>query len=287
MSVVIPTIGRPRLLEQCLRSILANEPGPAEVVVGDQSGDVHIAALIRDLGDARLVRAACDGTGASRARNAALGAASHDVVMLTDDDCRVGREWVATGWAHLASRSDTIVTGRVLPGSNDMAPVPSTTTDEAVRDWTGIPNRGVLSTGNMAARRSELLGLGGFDERPSLRRAAEDNDLCFRWIAAGNRLEYHPDLVVWHEDWRPPAEVRAVHARYARGQGAFYAKHLVRGDRTVGRFLLEDLRHSCRARIAALRRRTRRSDSVTAAIPWMLVGVAHGLLDAARRRRQP
>ena len=180
--------------------------------MGDQSGDVHIAALMGDLGDARLVRVACDGIGASRARNAALQSASHDVVMLTDDDCRVGSEWVAVGWAHLASRSGTIVTGRVLPGSNDGAPIPSTMTDEAVRDWTGVPNRGVLSTGNMAARRSELIGLGGFDERPSLRGAAEDNDLCFRWIGAGKHLEYHPDVVVWHEDWRPPDEVRAVYA---------------------------------------------------------------------------
>jgi glycosyltransferase involved in cell wall biosynthesis len=39
LSVVLPTIGRAELLVACLASIAACEPGAAEIIVVDQSGD--------------------------------------------------------------------------------------------------------------------------------------------------------------------------------------------------------------------------------------------------------
>ncbi len=43
VSVVVPTIGRMAMLEDCLRSILACDPQPDEIVVADQSS--HGAAV--------------------------------------------------------------------------------------------------------------------------------------------------------------------------------------------------------------------------------------------------
>src|SRR4051812_3752660 len=92
VSVVVPTVGRRELLRACLRSIHECDPHADEVLVVDQSGDPTLSELV---GPARLIR--CDGSGVARAVNLGLEAASHPVVLITHDDCTVGREWVGAG----------------------------------------------------------------------------------------------------------------------------------------------------------------------------------------------
>ena len=111
--------------------------------------------------------------------------------------------------------------------------VPSTKSDPEPHDYTGQLMSGVLYPANMVASRAALRAIGGFDERASLRLAAEDNDLCYRWIVSGREFRYEPALVVWHHDWRTPEQLLRTHVVYATAQGAFYAKHLHAGDRHV------------------------------------------------------
>jgi hypothetical protein len=54
-------------------------------------------------------------------------------------------------------------------------------------------------------------------------------------------MRFEPVLVVWHNDWRTPAQLRRLYWRYGRWQGAFYAKYLLQGDRRVLRFLRADV----------------------------------------------
>jgi GT2 family glycosyltransferase len=90
----------------------------------------------------------------------------------------------------------------------------------------------------MAVDRRLVLELGGFDERLD---AAEDNDLCYRWLRAGRRLVYRPEMRVWHHAWRDDDELRDLHVSYARWQGVFYGKHLRSGDLRVLKFVGKDL----------------------------------------------
>jgi hypothetical protein len=57
--------------------------------------------------------------------------------------------------------------------------------------------RRFFTTNNLVVPRAEFLELGGFDETFAL-AAAEDRDLCERWVGAGRDLEYAPDVVVDH-----------------------------------------------------------------------------------------
>ena len=116
--------------------------------------------------------------------------------------------------------------------------------------------------------------------------AAEDNDLCYRWLRAGRQLRYEPALVVWHHDWRSPAELVRTHITYAHGQGAFYAKHLRAGDRRILPLLSWDLRHGARAVVAGLlRRRPRWRDPYREMVISLIVGIARGLPEADRLAR--
>jgi GT2 family glycosyltransferase len=277
VSVVIPTIGRVDLLRACLDSLAACRPAPTEVVVVDQSGGDEVAALARRFEHIGARAAPMDERGVARARNRGLEEVRHEVMALTDDDCAVAPDWI--GLAHeLAARyPGAIVTGRVLPGHGE-GHVPSTRTEQEPRDFTGQPHAGALYTNNAVVPRSEALALGGFDVRLP---KASDNDFGYRWLVSGRPMRFDPRLVVWHYDWRTPAQVRRLYLRYGRWQGAFYAKHLLRGDRRVLRFLRWDLEFL--ARTLWLRLVRRRKVPVTPALVHVL-GLPLGFWEGRRFR---
>lgn len=243
-TVVVPTLGRPLLLRECLESLGRCKPQAAEVLVVDQSHSPEVRAVVAEFAGigARIVTS--DGRGAGAARNVGLREASHELVLMTDDDCTVDKRWVRFAEHHMEANPGALVTGQVLaPDNSDKTP--STINDPEASELTGEVHCGRLFTGNAVVERLALMQFGGFDER--LRPAAEDNDLCYRWLRSGRSLHYEPDLVVWHQDWRSKAELRELYGRYGRGQGVFYAKHLSRGDATMLRFLLTDAYNAARS----------------------------------------
>jgi GT2 family glycosyltransferase len=245
VSVIVRTIGRPTLLESALKSLAGCDPQPAEVLVVDQSDDfssMEVMARV-DLPQGRPIRSRRRGRGL--ALNEGLRNAGHDFALVVDDDCTVRADWVGAAHSAMLEDPDGIISGRVLPGGPDPRAVPSTICSEEPRDYTGDIDSGALYCGNMACPASAVLAFGGFDE--IIRPVAEDCDLCYRWLAAGRRLRYVPDLVVWHHDWRAPEELSQLYVGYAYSRGMFYAKHLRRGDLRMLRYLAGDYHQGLRS----------------------------------------
>lgn len=282
ISVVIPTIGRPELLRSCVASLRACEPAPAEVIVVDQSGNDTIAVEARRDG-VRLID--CQRRGIGIGTNVGLRHASNGVVAVTHDDCTVAKDWVGAAWRHAQEHPAAISTGRVLP-RGDPTSVPSIKTEAMPEDFTGRIVYGALYPANMVVPRDRVLAFGGFDERDTLRLAAEDNDFCYRWLTSGEALRYEPDMLVWHENWRTHEELEKVYVVYARGQGAFYAKHLRAGDKRMIGFIAEDLRSGMRSELAALRhRRPRWADERRGILRGLPAGLLAGWLESGRLMR--
>jgi GT2 family glycosyltransferase len=281
VSVVVPTIGRHRLLRVCLQSIAACDALPDEVLVIDQSGDAETEHVVQEFRSLGVTQLQCRPAGIARAMNVALATARHKWLLVTHDDCTVDRTWIRTG-AGLAAAAGpgTIITGRVLP-AGDSSAVPSTKTDVEAHDYTGDRRWDVLYPSNMILPVPAVTAIGGFDEL--FEAAAEDNDLCYRWLKSGHRLEYRPELVVLHHDWRTRAQLDALYTRYWYGTGQFYAKHLYLGDLRVLRYLGRDLIGFGRARTSIWIRRKR--DETPYARP-MLDGLPSGMLDGWRAVRR-
>ena len=273
-SVIIPTIGRPAQLASALASLAACRPCADEIVIVDQSQGTETGRVIEQFTANGARRIRCDGRGIGLAINAGLRAASYDFVLITNDDCTVAGDWVAVAIQELAHHHLSIVTGSVLP-VGDSRFVPSLKQQPLPGDYTGSVDDGALYGANMAASRTELLDIGGFDER--ITPSAEDNDLCYRWLKSGRSLFYQPAMLIWHRDWRTPAELRILHRRYGEGQGMFYAKHLAAGDWTMLRFLLRDLRACGPAAVRALCRGRRPPDWSEGTLLGLPVGLARGL----------
>jgi GT2 family glycosyltransferase len=282
VSVVVPTIGRGPLLDRCVGSIMACEPPPREVILVDQSAGGEVARIAALHGAQALP---CTARGIAIGTNLGLVHATYRQVMVTHDDCVVAPDWVKIGNALLRDHPGAILTGRVLPPAGS-GYVPSTISATVPRDYTGQVTSGLLYPANMVLDRDAVLAVGGFDERPGLRLAAEDNDLCYRWLRSGRSLRYEPSLTVWHHDWRSPDQLRRTHIEYARGQGAFYAKHLRAGDRQILPLLWWDVRHGVAAVASGLAHRTPRwTDPYREMVGSLLLGILRNLPEADRLAR--
>lgn len=270
VCVLIPTIGRAAQLRRCLASLQAGSRTPDETVVAAQGAWEELAGVVGEFPDLRIRVVRDEGVGRGRALNAGLRAVTADVVLVTDDDCTVAEDWIATAIAALDAQPGCIVTGRVLT-HGDASKVPALKTFERAERLAGPAAFGRLAGGNFAARKADLRRLDGFDER--IVPAAEDNELCYRWLQAGGCLYYEPAMLIWHDDWRSDPALRAVFANYGAGQGAFYGKYLRAGDL---RFVVLVARDAVAA-LARLIRSRGQGDVRSGWFPGMLRGLRAAL----------
>ena len=284
-SVVICTRDRPTLVLDAVRSMLAGREAPAEIVIVDQSArvDSELAALgppVRYLWR--------PGQGLTKARNVAVHAARHEILVFADDDVRVPPGWLGALLHALEDAGDRVaVTGPVLAeeGGNRTF-VPSTVELGEPTIYEGRIGRDVLAGGNSALKKPALEETGGFDERLGAGGrypAADDNDLGYRLLEAGYRIVFAPDAFLYHRAWRPKREYARLRWRYGRGKGGFYAKHLSLRDRHMlcraGRDIggrLARLPHGVRARRRAIGDLAYVAGVLSGAVEWL----------ATERRRQ-
>lgn len=287
VSVVIPTIGRPELLESCLESVAACRPQADEVLVVDQSHAPSVAAVVDRFAAAGARLIPCEGTGFARGTNLGVRSARNHVVLVTNDDCTVDADWVGAAHRLMAEEPEGILTGQVLPGT-DPDRTPSTMVAAEALDYTGDVDLAHLFPGNMAVPRDGFLALGGFDERSSFAVASEDTDYCYRWIRAGGRMRYQPELVVWHHDWRTKDELIRRYVVYGQGEGAFIAKLLHAGDLYGFKVLVRDTKEWAKSIASMLiKGRKRWTDSRRGFLRGLPVGLWRGWRESRRLGRAP
>jgi GT2 family glycosyltransferase len=242
-TLIVCSRNRPALLIASVESVLAGDELPAEIVVVDQSDEPNavLTALSHPGCNVRYLHSRT--VGLSRANNAGIAAARHDVLAFTHDDVRVTPEWLgALVRALLAAGADALVTGQVRPDDAERPGgfAPSTIVDPDPAVYEGRVRADPIYPLNMAVRRSTLERIGGFDVRlgpGTPYPGGEDNDLGFRLLEAGCRIVYAPEAVLYHRAWRTDADYFPLRWSYARAQGAFLAKHFSLRDRfMLGRF---------------------------------------------------
>jgi GT2 family glycosyltransferase len=222
ISVVVPTVGRPRYLERCLTALAASELAPErfEVLVVDDSAGPEVARVAAAASVApRVVRPSH--TGPSGARNAGAGAARSEFVAFTDDDCEPSPGWLPALEKALADNPGAAVGGVTVNG------VPAATTaaaSQAVVDSVHAQfNRDpaaprFFASSNVAFPTLEFRAVGGFDESF---RYAEDREMCERWLRTGHRFAHAPDALVVHMRTMTLREFWRQHYGYGRGASAF------------------------------------------------------------------
>jgi GT2 family glycosyltransferase len=275
VTVVIPTTGG-QVLNGCLSSIAAGTSWPQELIVVDQGQRAEVAAWVAELRgrglNARHLPSRQRGIAA--ATNRGLEQVRTRFVAVTHDDCRVHADWLIRLAARLPEVGDGVLTGRVEPDGDGIVLTVKLADEPAVYRAPQL-DADVLFPPNMAFPIRLLRRVGAFDEHRSLLTAGEDNDWAYRALRAGVPVVYDPTITVGHLARFTRSDLPALYRRYARGQGAFYGKHLRRGDGFIVRRALRDL---LRAPWLLFRGLTTGNPELIAMGTGEVTGLPHGIL---------
>ena len=194
VSVVVPTMGRPELLNRCIAALMAQSLDAAdyEVLIVDDGPSDATRAIVEEWimrQPQRIVYIANHGPhGPAAARNRGWQAAAAQIIAFTDDDTVPDPNWLAGGLAAFEPEVEALV-GRVV------MPLPDQPTDYE-RDASHLETAEFV-TANCFCRRHTLNLLQGFDERFRL-AWREDSDFHFRLLEAGARIKAAPGALVEH-----------------------------------------------------------------------------------------
>jgi len=218
ITVILCTYNRAASLGAALDSVLASlmPSGVAwELLVVDNNSKDNTRAIVTDY-IARFpdrVRYLCETKqGLSNARNAGIQNARGEVIAFMDDDVTLDPNWLQLLTSHLLDGSHSGAGGRVRPPKDFVAP-DWLTLDGGRMDASGVlalfdagDQPGELQKppfgANMAFRREMFEKHGNF--RADLGRCGddlignEDTEFGNRLLAAGERLRYEPEAVVYH-----------------------------------------------------------------------------------------
>lgn len=185
IDVVIPTIGRPSLARLLASLQSSHGPRPARILVVDDRVD-RTQPLPLGSSDEETASVTVLGgkhAGPASARNVGWRASRARWIAFLDDDVLVGPTWLEDLQRDLRGLSLDVAAsqGRVrVPMPEHRAPT------DWERNVRGLETARWI-TADCAYRRSDLLAVGGFDER--FRRAyREDADLALRIVATGKRI---------------------------------------------------------------------------------------------------
>lgn len=258
VSVVVATCANPRVLERCVKSILACDYDEFElIVVENRPGVVNTQAMLasRFGNEPRLRYAEEPRRGASRARNAGLALAEGAIVAFTDDDVVVDRGWIRASVEALRRADDiACVTGLILPlelesqsqvlleqfaGFSKGFRAHTFRHPESRAEIPFFPFApGAIGSGASTVIRAEVAReLEGFDTdlgpgTPTT--GGEDLELYIRLLCAGHAISYEPGAIVWHQHPDGDARLRRQVYNYGVGLGAVLAKQLILGPERRG-----------------------------------------------------
>jgi glycosyltransferase involved in cell wall biosynthesis len=238
---VLATHARPAFLSDCITSIVAAMRADDELVVMEccngEATDLltRFQPAVEHVSDAHAAKCV--------KLNAALHRARGDVVLITDDDCRVSPDWVDSMAGPFSNPAVGVTFGRV----QGLSSVPGGTPAPVVPAGPAPPELWNYAHGaSMAVRRSAVMDAGGFDERlgaGTAIRGGEEADLVLRMAARGWTCEIADASPVQHLDWRDDEQTMRNLLGYERGGGAYIGAGLRRDTRRALKPLVLRLRH--------------------------------------------
>lgn len=236
-SVIVPTRNRPEQLRECLTA-LSRQDFPRdqfEVLVVDDGSEPPLEAVP----GARLLRQ--PHSGPAVARNTGVAHACGCWLAFTDDDCRPQASWLTALSKCLMEHPAHLLGGVVV---NHLAHNPYAAASQQLISYLysyynadrGQPR--FFTSNNMAVAADAFHAVGGFDT--SLPRpAAEDRELCDRWLHQRRPMAFVSDAIVRHAH---PLNLRGfLRQHFNYGCGAHYY-HLTRARRRGGPMRVEPWR---------------------------------------------
>ncbi|MBC8138593.1 MAG: glycosyltransferase [Fibrella sp.] len=235
-SVVVPTYNRPEQLSRCLAALceLAYPQDRYEILIVDDGSPESTYEQIGEAvkrhreshSDLAIRLLTQTNAGPASARNHGLREATGEYIAFTDDDCAPAPGWLTALAQRFASVPEDMLGGYTanLLENDPFASSSQLLLDYLYQCWNGLDSGEAtfFASNNIAFPVAELRLLGGFDAGFPL-AAAEDRDLCRRWLASGKRMTYVANAHIGHFHGMSLRKFYRQHHNY--GRGAFHYHH--------------------------------------------------------------
>ena len=215
--------------------------GPEDELLVMECCNPDAAALLAGLGE-RVRHVSGPHAGKCTKLNQAAGIARGEVVLITDDDCRVPEDWADS----LAAAFENPLVGVVFGPSEGLSSEPGSAPPPVVPPGPAPSELWNYAHGlSMAVRRIALADVGGFDERfgPGAGGTGEEADVVLRLAERGWLCAIARGHSVHHLDWRNTVESARNVSAYQRGTGAYLGAGLRRAPRRTTKTLVLRLAH--------------------------------------------
>lgn len=229
VSLVLTVLNEGPALHKLFRSIHRQTRQPDEIVVVDGgSTDDTVAILDSYTDELPLTILVEPAANISCGRNAAIDAARHDVIAVTDAGVRLDPKWLERLMEHFERDTPAaFVSGFFRPDPQGVFEVALAATTLPAPEEMG-QGRFMPSSRSVAFRRDVWQSVGGYPEWADY---SEDVLFDLAIMAAGVEIEYEPEAVVYFRP-RPnfPAFARQYrNYAYGDGQGLLWPKrHAIR-----------------------------------------------------------
>lgn len=251
ISVIIPTLSRPRPLAQLLEALRSQIFGHSfEIIIVDDRPVTNLDYLSFRTEHCECRVLCGDGKGPARARNLGAEQAKGTYLLFLDDDSMVDRLYLTRVFQELDARPAHAISG--IQTAIDRRNCFSLTSECLLRVFSkgesiAPPMSKFAPSNGLALRRCDFQQCGGFD--PSFPLAAgEDREFCARWIAAGFHIIVLKEAALEHHF--PESFASLVKQQYRYGRGSFHyqarahSRHAlrVRSIQFYSQMILEPLR---------------------------------------------
>ena len=196
-SVVIPAYNAGKTLSETLAALQDQSVPPEdyEVIVVDDGSTDETAAVARRAGAECITQ---PNRGPAAARNSGVRAARGELILFTDADCVPERDWIRQMTLPFRNQRTAGVKGAYRTRQTEPAARFAQAEFEDRYDLLEkFPAIDMVDTYSAAFRRDVLMVMGLFDESFPV-ASNEDTELSYRLCAAGHRLEFNRQAVVYH-----------------------------------------------------------------------------------------
>ncbi|MBF2076521.1 MAG: glycosyltransferase [Synechococcales cyanobacterium C42_A2020_086] len=237
-SIVIPTYNRPERLATCLQSLtqLDYPREQFEVIVVDDGSPTPLHDVVepfRDQLSLTLLRQ--PNAGPAKARNTGAAAAKGRFLAFTDDDCMPAAFWLKTLAARFEQAPDCLIGGHTV---NALPQNLYSTTSQVLIDYlytyynADAEHARFFASNNIALPTVRFRAIDGFDTTYP-RAAAEDRELCDRWLQLGYPMIYAPEVQVYHAHHLSLPSFWRQHFNYGRGAFRFHQVRALRQQQPI------------------------------------------------------
>lgn len=231
ISVIINTYNRPLQCIEAIQSILKNEYNKFEIIIVEQCGNKQIPNFIKSAKISNKVKYFnLQVSHVSKAKNYGINQARGRIIVFTDDDCLVDKNWLKE--INLAFKKNGEIVGILgqitpyTPKKNLGKVCPIYFKSKKPQVFSDFTEHWKIGFGcNMAFKKNAFNEAGMFKTwlgSGSIASNAEDAEFMLRLLLINKKLLYTPRIKVFHNRWLTPQEFKVVYFSYLRGQAACY-----------------------------------------------------------------